>query len=51
LGARLARPGMPAYFGMESKGGLKLEWTGADGKPRTRTVPVIKALTRVELAD
>jgi hypothetical protein len=51
LGALLAVPGRPAYCGFSSKGGVKLEWTGSDGKPRTRTVPVIKPLTRVELGD
>lgn len=51
LGSLLAVPGRPAYCGFAAKGGVKLTWTGSDGKPRTRTVPVIKALTRVELAD
>ena len=51
LGARLARPGEPAHFGMESKGSLNLEWTGGDGKPVTRTVGVIKPLVRVELSE
>jgi hypothetical protein len=51
LGALLAAPGRPAYCGFAAKGGVKLEWTGSDGKPRTRIVPVMKALTRVELGD
>jgi hypothetical protein len=51
FGGLLAAPGRPAYCGFPAKGGVKLTWTGSDGKPRTRTVPVIKALTRVELAD
>jgi hypothetical protein len=51
LGAVLAVPGRPAYCGFPSKGGVKLAWNGADGKPRTKTVPVIKPLTRVELGD
>jgi hypothetical protein len=51
FGALLAAPGRPAYCGFPAKGGMKLTWTGSDGKPRTRTVPVIKALTRVELED
>jgi hypothetical protein len=36
---------------MENKGGLKLEWILSNGKPRTRMVPVIKPLTRVELTE
>jgi hypothetical protein len=51
LGAVVAVPGRPAYCGFHAKGGVKLAWTGSDGKPRTRTVPVIKTLTRVELTD
>jgi opacity protein-like surface antigen len=51
LGALLAVPGRPAYCGFAAKGGVKLAWTGSDGKPRTRTVPAIKPLTRVELTD
>jgi len=51
LGALQALPDRPAYCGFAAKGGVKLAWTGADGKPRTRTVPVIKPLTRVELAE
>lgn len=51
LGALQALPGRPAYCGFVAKGGVKLAWTGADGKPRTRTVPVLKPLTRVELAE
>jgi hypothetical protein len=49
LGALQAVPGRPAYCGFAGKGGVKLEWTAADGKPRTRTVPVLKSTTRVEL--
>jgi len=51
LGARSARPGAPACFGMESKGNLKLQWTGGDGKPVTRTVTVMKPLARVEMGE
>jgi hypothetical protein len=51
LGALLAAPGRPTYCGFAAEGGVKLEWTGSDGRPRTRIVPVMKALTRVELGD
>jgi hypothetical protein len=51
LGAVMAVPGRPAYCGFSAKGGVKLAWTGSDGKPRMRTVPVIKPLTMVELGD
>jgi hypothetical protein len=51
LGALQVLPGRPAYCGFAAKGAVKLEWAGSDGKPRTRTVPVLRATTRVEVGE
>ena len=42
LGARMVLPGQPAVFPKRGKGPLTLTWTGADGKPVVKTVPVLK---------
>lgn len=48
LGARVARPGQPVFFGTRNKGLLKLAWTTAAGVARMRS-HVALAPARVEL--
>ena len=41
LGARVAAPGSPARFGMQSPGPLKLQWRDSAGREQSRTIEVL----------
>ncbi len=41
LGGRVAAPGSPARFGMQSPGPLKLQWRDSAGREQSRTIEVL----------
>ncbi len=50
LGARVARPGRPAFFGKVDKGPFDLAWRSADGRAHTKRIIVLKP-TRIVLHE